>query len=1081
MEHLSLSFPVGADELRGECAFASDRVQIQTNPFTCHARAPGVVCETLFDSVNESPRGLGGSLLPPRKEPRAKDLWAQRARDVLKNYPQLRCLNWRPDAQGDDAWWISCNWLFECARRGCDRRPRDVGYAFAVPYVCALDNQGGGVLEKYDDGKTTTSRVQTPYYACVVCVGTRNLSCVHVCKCGTIESKSFYALARHVEKEHPEHFVYYTSKFDSSWRVAKDLSVPHAKSASNDRRRAVLDEVAELPPVDRERVQRAHYFIVSWVLAQGLPRQRCYDAIWTGLSAILCGERLPPITPGIAYSIVQECESSIEEYTRQVLQSAEYISLVYDLWASRGKEQVFGLLACALDKYGNVRRMVVDVSTCFQLTADEMVQCAERAKKRYPVLEKKLCGIVCDAASNTLRARDILASPQASMFQLTCVSHSACTILKHTWLEVSQLLLFPEVGKRFSQDFDPRRNTRTPHGTHVSRSAALTAEQWGGDHKAGCYTLEELFKLIPQVQNHIRKSSLAQSAMKDVVWLTRIEDNPDETFQSFKVPVDELGSFNTVIAPTRFAYRYIFLCEVCKIQGHLLAAFEHAVASSSQRKWPDRARVTKDAFAVYRALAALMKPLAELALDAQHADGAFTASDVAKRVWMTYANSKVELQKAEARVVSLQDESVHATLVDTTIARLQVAYHSAQLDELEKRDSGFAQFLHWVTQASTTTGGALKSIACTNDTSLFIGALFLDPNIWTDADLEKSVSDPLGSPAVGRPSVLHEVLIKMSAVIVRLYEEMFPQRSYERPVEAHTDALLAEVLEQSTFAVNLTKQQLLEEIRRYIQFAQNTDVEKGTFRTVYTKYARVHNAETAQISLAQFWCTSQKAQEFTLLGKLARKIFSVPVTQIDCERLFSFFGDLTRGKRNRTSIDWLYKSAITRFNCPWEELMRRAFPNVRPSRIDSGPTGIDANRIERTQSARDSSSEPCRDLSTAFNAANRQLTQLVECERIDMTPDGTGLHALVTENDDPNRGTVDMVETRGVTNAALTNQSPELTNEAPLEEVTSPRANTTRRKSALGIQGSARKEEQQPRRSKRATTDQRANLRTREQ
>ena len=1073
------SLPFESEEQAGGGTYCDDAsVHLQVN--STHSRSPVVVRETQYttDVCSESPGGLPFDPLRARTS-HAQILWQKRATDaaLFAAYPDLRTLDWRvEDAIGAAAWWGVCNLLFERSRRGAQRLPTDVGRAFAVPYVIAPDTDAG-VLTSFEPGAPGAAGAEIPttdVYCCVICLGKcQSLDNVAVFNC----RRGFYLMKRHVADQHQKYYDGYKDLSDSAWKRAKEKSVPHPKSKAEERTRAIVDAVAELPLLDVAVMTKSHRLIVSWVLSMGLPRARCYDGIWTAFAALLTQRRLPVMSKSKADNIVSELEADIVQYTRQVLQDAENISLLYDLWATHGATQTFALIACCLDKQGNMRRCVVDVSECRTLTSTEMKMFVERAVERYPELKVKLLGVVCDAGRNTIATRrDILHDHMhGATFAGTCVSHVVCTILKHVWSNVAGLLLYPPAESRFGQSYDPSRTKvggRTDHDT---------SRQWGGDK--GIYTLDELFKLIPTVQNHLRKSSIAQTAFEEVVWLLResgfeagAEFEGEEfvnNYKEFIVPVEGLGDFRVIIAPTRFAYRYIFLCEVCKCEERLLAAFE--ATDDAAKKWPMRARVTKDAFTVFRALAELMKPLSELALDGQDATGAFTASDVAKRLWLTYVASKEQLKIAQAEVERLENESVEATLVDTTVARLQVAYHTAQLMELESSDCEFAGYLKWLREAIHTPRRDSGRIKCDETASLFITALFLNPHIWTDAELTAALEgcQPTDSPAVGVAGRMEEFLAKMTKIVTNMYDKLFPVSSLNFTEDSvgrqRITELFADVLHEEMQNFH-AKHALFAEIHEYALFALSDAEEKMRMSTMYTNVS----ASKTQCTLSQFWCTSPKVQAFPLLAKLARKIMSIPMTQIDCERLFSFFGDLTSGKRNRTSTEWLYKSAIARFNCPWEELLKDVLPHTRRAPIDSGTLHVDAERIARAQRARATSLDVRRDLADSLNAVadGERGAPLASAQRADDSVP-TGEHAPADSGDvfAPAVAVDDVTSTGAALEAAAMSGEEELTSPSP------PPVGGARRKSALEVPGSARKGGSESpagvRRSKRATAGQR--------
>ena len=286
--------------------------------------------------------------------------------------------------------------------------------------------------------------------------------------------------------------------------------------------------------------------------------------------------------------------------------------------------------------------------------------------------------------------------------------------------------------------------------------------------------------------------------------------------------------------------------------------------------------------------------------------------------------------------------------------------------------------------------------------------------------------------------------------------------------------------EAETHGVDLEKRALADEITRYAVFALSDDAAKQGMSTMYTNVG----ASNKQLTLSQFWCTSPKVREFPLLAKLARKIVSIPMTQIDCERLFSFFGDLTRGKRNRTSTDWLYKSALARFNCPWEELLRDVFPNAAQAPVDSGALHVDAERIARAQHVRATNLHVRRDLADAMNAAAGEETDA------DVAPEERAGDSVSNDERAPLDSTADCAPAASDVAVAQTGDGVAL--DAALEAAvaaaleTALAAETTndaaspspaggvRRKSALDVPGSARKDESEApaavvRRSTRST------------
>ena len=730
---------------------------------------------------------------------------------------------------------------------------------------------------------------------------------------------------RHVKSVHKHEFDAYVSAPGTVFKKSNARqSIKHGVSRSDQSKSALKSTLRDAPEeTDKVKVQRALWLLAAWTMNKGLPVHVPTEEIFNMLWFEACGKKLPTFTKKSVRDVIGQWEKIAIGRTNEEIARAEFVSLSFDLWMTCAGKDVFALVAHFTIDATHVSRVLCVVDNR-SLSSEEMQASIVDAAKVYKSLCGKVVALISDQGSNVQAVHKALMRGELGLFhpmhlpaQLLCAAHRFATIIRHAMATLKPTPLYPPADAPLAFNLAPRAK-KNDSKTDNGRSA-----QDSGYFGVGVFFYGELMARLSRCALFLSKSSVARRELRDLGLALEGEDG------EFKLEFeDAIAGRPKVVPKTRFVYTVQMIADALKLRSKMKAAYELETTALKTARlntrvttWKAADIITPSAYSVLDNMHRALRTIGNhttLAQTTQH----YTFCDVGLVALMARAESVREAARARTQRREMEKNSTLELAVELWVKRAAEKATEVLSSTIVKRlDEEFEGMNAYVASAARgeNVDGCNADAVCAS----MLVSLFLHPVVWYAPELHEAITDEArdseelfsASKPVHRfmKAILDDVLcetVTKGALAVDNVDETPPS----------IEDVAANVASDAFDASDIWGLGGVHDVCEERRVRDSVQLEAKAYIASVVAQRAVHvnkihspvalpQRSGTSMTILQWWSTEFARTKLPLLSRYARMLFSIPQTQCDCERVFSFLGRISKGNRANTSVGTMQRLA----------------------------------------------------------------------------------------------------------------------------------------------------------------------------
>ena len=739
---------------------------------------------------------------------------------------------------------------------------------------------------------------------------------------------------RHVTSVHKIEFDAYVSAPGTVFKKSNARqSIKHGASRNGQSKSVLKSTLKDAPEEpDKVKVRRALWLLTAWTLNKGLPVHIPTEEIFSLLWFEACGKKLQPFTEKSVRDVLKQWESIAIGRTNDEIARAEFVSLSFDLWMTCAGKDVFALVAHFTIDTTHVSRVLCIVDNQ-SLTSEEMQASIVDAAKVYEKLRGKVVALISDQGSNVQAVQKALMRSELGLFhpmhlpaQLLCAAHRFSTVIRHAMEKLKPTPLYPPADAPLAFNLAPRAKKND------SKSDNGRSPQDSSYFGVGVFVYGDLMSRLSRCALFLSKSSVARRELRDLGLALEGADG------EFKLEFEDAAAGRPKVVPkTRFVYTVQMLADALNVRAKMLAAYELETTALKTARlktrvttWKDADIITPSAYSVLDSMHRALRTIGNhttLAQTTQH----YTFCDVGLVALMARAEGVREAARAGAQRLEMEKNSTLELAVELWVKRAAEKATEVLSSTIVRRlDEEFDGLYAYVESAArgANVDGCNADAVCTS----MLASLFLHPVAWYAPELHEAITDDArdseelfsASKPVHRfmKAILEDVLcetVTKGALAVDVVQETLPTIE---DVAAH---VASDVFDAGDFWGLGGVHDVSEErrVRDSVQleakiYIASVVAQRATHVNKIHSPVALPQREGTRMTILQWWSEEFARTKLPLLSRYARMLFSIPQTQCDCERVFSYLGRISKGNRANTTVDTMQRLARINSSLPPE-------------------------------------------------------------------------------------------------------------------------------------------------------------------